>query len=90
MSVSQNRVRYTPVSVGVNATVTFTSNSIGGFLCLTAGTVAISSPNEYTGAATTLFTVAVSAGTWLDLPFYIGKNGGSVTTAGGASGVLGV
>ncbi len=74
--------RYTIVTVGVNSTVTFQSDSIGGFLALTGGTVSI---KDYSGN-TVINAVPVIAGGWTPLPFFISSNGGQVITAGGASG----
>ncbi len=78
--------RYSPVVIGVNATETTSRTSVGGFLCKTAGTLTI------TGADGVVVIAAqpVSAGTWVDLHFFICKDGLLATTAGGASGVLGV
>lgn len=76
--------RYRPVAVGVNATVPFTFQTIGGFLCLTSGTLTVT--REDGG---TLFTgLPVTAGQFVRIPFYIGARGGTVTTASNASGIL--
>lgn len=80
--------QYQPVPVGVTTTVTSTSNGTGGFLCITSGTLTIKRNN----AAQTVIVnaVPVTAGTWLPMPFFGSTEGLIVTTAGGASGVLGV
>lgn len=78
--------RYQPEPVGVNATETISGESIGGFLCLTAGTITITS-NTMGNVITAL---PVTAGVYVPLPFYIGVAGGTITTAGGASGTLAI
>lgn len=75
---------YRPTAVGVNATVRFTAEAVGGFLALTSGTLSIS---DAAGNAI-LSAVAVTAGAYTPLPFFVSYNGGSITTAGGASGYL--
>ncbi len=83
--------RYNPVLVGVNSTVTLPHNSVGIFLCTVSGTLTINVAKADARPAYTLLTAfAVTAGTTYKIPFYLGTNGGSVTTAGGAAGVLGV
>jgi hypothetical protein len=85
--------RYSPVVVGVNATVSSLSvNSLGGFLCVTSGVISLANVSVLQGVseALTLFTnFPVQAGVYYPLPFRV--NGGySLTAGGGASGVLGV
>ena len=84
MSVVQER--YNPVVVGANSTVTFTSNNVGGFLCQVSGTITLVA-NQYDSVPTTTLLNAfpVVAGIYYPLPFYVGKNGGSFTTAGAVS-----
>lgn len=83
--------RYQPILVGVDATVNINSDSVGGFLCKTAGTITISEVNEITGALVTIVDAhPVSAGIYYPLPFHLGSNGGRFVAAGGASGTLGV
>lgn len=85
--------RYSPVVVGVNATVS-SSNiaSLAGFLCVTAGSISLSSLGEgpILNNGQTLFTsLPVVAGVYYPIPFRV--NGGySLVASGGASGVLGV
>jgi len=78
--------RYTPITVAANTTVPFTSSEIGGFLCIAAGTLTITRAD----GTVVVNALPVSAGVYYPLPFYIGLNGGSVTTASSASGVLGI
>ena len=77
--------RYTPEIVGVDTTIVLTSNSIGGFLAKTAGTITVVDQQGVT--IVTAFPVA--AGTYYPLPFYLGSGvNATFTTAGGASGTL--
>jgi len=86
-------LRYTPVPVGVNATVTSkTANAVGGFLALTSGTITLSNNNVVQAVSEPLTIVTafpVVAGTWYTLPF-ITQGGYTLVAAGGASGVLAV
>lgn len=78
------QLRYSPLPVGLNATVNITQNEIGGFLAITAGNITLTKAD-----GTVVFSAfPVTAGSWTFLPFYIGHNGGTLTAAGGASGVL--
>jgi len=85
------RERYTPVPVAANATVAITSSSIGGFLCVTSGTITIvANPQDGKVATTIVSAFPVTSGFYYPFPFYLSSNGGSVTLAGGASGTLGI
>lgn len=79
------RERYTPVTVPVNSTVKFTSNSVGGFLAITSGTVTITDGD----GDTVVDGLPVTAGVFHSIPFFIKNQAASVTTSNGASGVLG-
>lgn len=81
--------RYHPVVLAANATAVIPEQSIGGFLCVTAGTITITS-TRVAGPFTIVNAMPVAAGVYYPIPYYLGSNGGSVTLAGGASGVLGV
>lgn len=85
MSIPSNP-RFRILQVGVNATVPVASQGIGGFLAITSGTVTI----NFADGAAAISAFPVTAGNWYFMPFYIGQNGGTVITAGGASGVLGL
>ena len=78
--------RYTPVVVGVNTTVQYNSQQIGGFITVTAGTINIVDNN----GTTVLSAMPVTAGVYYPLPMYLrnGSQNGTFTTAGGASGTL--
>ena len=83
--------RYNPIVVGANSTVTIHGDNVGCFLCTTSGTVTLVSNAHDGKAQTTLLSAfAVTQGTFYRLPFYLGRNGGTFTTAGGATGLLGV
>lgn len=89
--MSNVRERYSPVLVGVNETLPITSNAVGCFLCTVSGTLTITANGDSGKAAYTLLSaLTVTAGTYYKLPFYLSSNGGTVTTAGGAAGILGV
>jgi hypothetical protein len=79
-----SRARYAPVQAPANSTTSVTSDSIGGFLCVTAGTLTVT---RHDGTVV-INALPVVAGTWVDIPFYMGVNQYSVTTAGGASGIV--
>ena len=83
--------RYSPIPIPANTTVEISGNAIGLFVCTTSGTLTVIS-NAYDGKATTtlLNAMAVTAGQVYPLPFFLGSNGGSVTTAAGAVGTIGV
>lgn len=83
--------RYTPIVLPANTTVLIPESMIGGFLCTTTGTLTISR-NACDGqlAGVIINALAVTAGVYYPMPFYLGQNGGSATTAGGAVGTLGV
>lgn len=80
--------RYNPIVIGVNGTVQSSSANVGGFLALTSGTLTLTR----VGSTPTVLVngIAVTAGIWTPMPFYVGVNGCTVTLAGGASGTLGV
>lgn len=82
--MSNVQERYSPEVIGVNTTFLLSSNSIGGFLCKTAGTITV-----IDGKGTTVVDAhPVEAGGYYPLPFYLGTSGGKFITAGGASGTL--
>lgn len=82
--------RYTPVVVAANSTVTIGATAVGGFLCTANGTITLVAAAADGKAQTTLINaMTVTAGTYYKLPFFLGKMGGTFTTAGGGAGVLG-
>lgn len=82
--------RYAPVVVGVDSTVITTSDQIAGFLAKTAGTITVTRNNENGTTTVIVDAVAVTAGVYTPIPFFVGFHGATITTAGGASGTLGV
>ena len=76
--------RYHPHSFAVNESRIMTGSGLGGFICVTAGSISVIS--RLGTAILTSFPVA--AGTVYGLPMYLGVNGFTVTLAGGASGVV--
>lgn len=82
--------RYTPVVMAANSEYKYDGNAIGGFLCVTGGTITVER-NDVAGATTTVINAfPVTAGEYHQIPFYLGSNGATITTSGGASGTLGV
>ena len=83
--------RYRAIPMADNATATSTtSNSIGGFLAVTAGTITVvqnGNPNTGTQNVILVNALPVTAGTYTRLPF-LTMGGFTVTLAGGASGTL--
>ena len=77
--------RYNSVQVGVSTSVSVKSNNIGGFMAVTAGTLQITK-TDGTNVYPTALTVVASV--YYPIPVFIGNEGGTVTTAGGASGTL--
>ena len=80
------RERYTPVVMAANTTVPLYGSDVGAFLCVTAGTITVVNSKGVTIVA----AFPVSAGVYYPFLFYLDGVGGSVTTAGGASGTLGI
>ena len=85
--------RYSPRPVAANGVITdYGVNSIGGFLCVTSGTLTLTNNSNIRGVAepVVLFTnLPVTAGVYYPMPFRV--NGGfTLTCSSGASGVLGV
>ena len=80
--------RYKPVVLAANGTynIPYGVQSMGGFLCITAGTLTVTN-----NAGTVIVNaLPVSAGVYYPIPFYL-ENGqsGTVVAAGGASGTIG-
>lgn len=90
MGCAYVKERYAPHPVSADGSLTVRGDSIGGFLCITAGTITVIRNNDDGTTTTIVAALPVSAGVYYPIPFYLGKNGGSVTLAGGASGVVGI
>lgn len=73
--------RYQSIAVGAGATVAFESDAIGGFLATIAGTLTITSNRNDGKPDTTLVTAYPIVEGWNRIPLFIGKNGGTVTSA---------
>ncbi len=77
--------RYDPKVVDVDTTLPIAGDQIGVFACVTAGTITVTNSE----GGTVLDEFPVEAGTVYFLPLRLGPNGGTFTTAGGASGTVG-
>jgi hypothetical protein len=83
--------RFSPYPVAANTTINVAASGLGGFLCKTAGTIScVRAASGGQPSLTIIDAHPVSAGVYYPLPFYLGTQGGTFTTAGGASGTLGV
>lgn len=83
--------RYQPIVVGANSTVTIHSNQVGGFLCTASGTITlVAAASDGKPQTTLLNAFAVTAGVYYPLPFFLGAQGGTFTTASSGAGLLGV
>jgi hypothetical protein len=78
--------RTKPIQVGVNATARFDGSGIDGFIPYTSGTITITTAL----GLVIVNALPVTAGLPVPLPFILpdGSQTGTVTTAGGASGIL--
>ena len=79
--------RYTPVLAAANATVPLSGSGIGGFLCVTSGTLTV---YDYKNAVV-LNAFPVLAGTAYGIPLFTGngsQTSARVVLAGGASGTV--
>jgi hypothetical protein len=76
--------RYSGKVVAANSTTILKSSAIAGFLCKTGGTFSV------VGATSVTIVDAhpVTAGVYYPVPLYLEGEGGTFTTAGGASGTL--
>lgn len=78
--------RYTALVCPADTATPITGNSVGHFVCTTAGTITLTS----TQYGVLVNGLAVVAGGIYPLMFNLGNRGGTLTTAGGAVGCLGV
>jgi len=83
------RPQFQPLPVVASATAPINTPSIGGLFCTGAGTFTISGYNDQ-GVLTQVVSFTGVAGTWYDLPFFIGSRGGTIVTGAGAAGTLAV
>lgn len=70
--------------IGVNTAHKVTGIAIGGFLPKVSGTISVVDAN----GVTLVDAVPVTAGVYVQIPLYLNGVGGTVTTAGGATGTL--
>ncbi len=79
------RERFRAQPMGANASYKVGGASIGGFICVTSGTLTVTDAD-----ATVLVNgVAVTAGLMIAIPIFFNTSaGGTVTLAGGAVGTL--
>jgi hypothetical protein len=79
------RERYPAKVVAANTTTIILGQSLGGFLCKTAGTISVVNSR----GTTVVDAIPVLAGVYYPLPIFVGDaNRATFTTAGGASGTL--
>jgi hypothetical protein len=82
-----NNERFTAYVMGANSSLKVTRQSIGGFLAKTGGTVTVTNDN----GVVIVDAHPVTAGLYYPMPFLLQTTtGGTVSLAGGASGVLAV
>ncbi len=80
--------RYDPIPMATASSYTFAQGSplsIGGFLCVTAGTITVTRADGLTVIA----AFPLTAGTWVPIPFYLGA-GATIQLGAGCSGTLAV
>lgn len=88
MSSMHVRPQFMPLALPTaSTTYLIKTSAIGGLLCTGAGTFTITYFNDQ-GAVITLPVITGVVNTWIDLPFYLGTNGGTITTGVGATGIL--
>lgn len=73
---------FRPAFCGVNSSIRGSTNTLGGFLALTTGTVTITDVE----GNNLLAAVPVTAGIFTPMPFHFDTPGKVFTTASGASG----
>ena len=76
---------YTPYALAANATLRVEGPQMGGFLCVTGGTLTVTD----SGGVVEVNALPVTAGIYYPIPIrFGGAGGGSVTLASGASGTV--
>ncbi len=78
--------RTKPIQVAVNGTSRFDGSGIDGFMPYTSGTITVTTSQ----GLVIVNALPVTAGAPVALPFILpdGSQGGTITCAGGASGIL--
>lgn len=84
MSCSVVQERYQPKPMAANSSLKVSKQSIGGFLCVTSGSVTV---KDYVGNDL-VDELPVTAGVYHPIPIYLGPHGGTIELGGGASGTL--
>ena len=82
------RLQYYPLQLAASVTVPVLNSAIGGVFCVTSGTITVSGYDDQGVLRVVVPAFSPAAGTWTPLPFWIGANGGTVTTGAGFTGVL--
>lgn len=82
-----NRPQFQPLAFVASSTAPIKTTAIGGLFCTGAGTFTINGYNDQ-GVLFQIVSFTGVAGTWYDLPFFIGANGGNIVTGAGATGTL--
>jgi hypothetical protein len=81
--------RYAPTVVAANTAVDIPGAGVGGFICTASGTITLVAKAAAGKPQTTLINaLAVTAGLYYPLPIYLGRNGGTFTTASSGAGLL--
>lgn len=76
--------QYKSAPIGVNTSISVPGDQVAGFACVTSGTVTITK----TDGTAVITSFPVTAGVYHPLPFRLDNQGGTFTTAGGASGTI--
>ena len=80
---------FTPKTLTAGATLEFGSSAIKNFIATASGTITIVAKQADGKPETTILNAfPVTAGNVYELDMFVGKNGGTVASAGGAAGVL--
>lgn len=83
-----NQLMHMPLQVPASSTqLPIKNQNIGGFFATAAGVVTITGTTDL-GGTVTIISFTAAANTWYPLPFYIGPQGGTITTDATAAGVL--
>lgn len=82
----QELYKPTPMAANSSYNIPDSVQAIACFLCVTSGTITVVDQ----AGVTIINAMPVTAGVYHPMPFYLGSGiSGTVTTAGGASGVVG-
>lgn len=87
--MGKHQAEYLTLLVGASTTTPLRCNSIGGLFCTGAGTFTITGTDDQ-GNVVPIVAFTGTANTWYDLPFWLGANGGSITTGAGATATIAI